>query len=518
MSKRISRSISKSIICSLLTISLLASLAGCSSSNGGESSAGISSGDEASAAASKDNTPAEDVSSTGGESGSYEDIPKPESINWASHDGLQPENGQEEWDAEFERLTGIKLEHEFISNNEYNSKLELYYAADTVPDVFDLGAAYYPKYVSENAVADLTDLTKESGLYDRIDESLWEQCTLGGYIYGVPREIPSACGSYIRKDWLDRLGMEVPATYDEFTAMLTGFRDEIDECLVPYTAPGLVSAQMMPEFYQGAAAEIVLVDGVWVDGMQQPNMEIALQNMQDAYKEGLLDLEAITNTTATCRDGWQAGTTGVFCYWTGNWGQQLTENLQKNVPDAEVLCIPPIEGAVYQYSTISVHSINGRLSDEKTAQVYKYFLDYLHDGSQGQVLFEIGVEGLHWEQDGKNVKMLPSLSDPEVVLNKTYILPTSRVTPLDLDDKNMDYVEAYTKSLEVTEASAKEKDFQPISQTYNAITSELTNLRDSTVAEIVTGNMSVQEGLAKYAEGAEALNMDKALEEMNANS
>ena len=39
----------------------------------------------------------------------YEAIEKPESISWCSHDGMLPENGQVEWDAEYERLTGIKL-------------------------------------------------------------------------------------------------------------------------------------------------------------------------------------------------------------------------------------------------------------------------------------------------------------------------------------------------------------------------------------------------------------------------
>lgn len=448
-------------------------------------------------------------------SADYADIEKPVSISWCSHDGLDPVNGQTEWDAEFERLTGIKLEHTYVTGNEYNSKIELDYAANTVPDVFDLSSFYFPKYAASDALADLTDLVKESGLYELVDESLWEQCSYNGKIYGVPKEIPTSCGTFVRKDWLDRLNMDIPTTYEEYIDMLTRFRDEIDECLVPLTAPGLVTPQYLPDLWQGATPDFTCIDGVWVDGMMQENTAEALERMQDAYKEGLLDMEVITNTTATCRDGWIAGTTGAFCYWTGNWGEKLTVGVQKNVPDAEVVCIPPIEGSVYLASTPTVHVINGRLSEEEVAQIFKYFIHYMHDGGEGQVLFEFGVEGVHWEQDGNNVRMLPSLSDSSVSLNKCYLLPSSRVTPLNLDDKKMTYSAAYTDSLAVTDQYAVPRSFQKPSETYSLISSDLITNRDSIIAEIVMGNISVKEGLENYKEVAESLNVAQVLAEMN---
>ena len=57
--------------------------------------------------------------------------------------------------------------------------------------------------------------------------NLWDALTVNGKIYGVPRETPSAIVTYVRKDWLDRLGMEVPTTYDQFIEMLTRFKNEI---------------------------------------------------------------------------------------------------------------------------------------------------------------------------------------------------------------------------------------------------------------------------------------------------
>ena len=284
----------------------------------------------------------------------YESAQKPDKLVWWVHDGMHQEDGSEQWIAEFDAKTGIDLELDFIDNNEYTKKLELAYASDTVPDTFDLNGETLGNYAAQGAIADLTDLVHESGLYDKVDKNLWDALTVNGKIYGVPRETPSAIVTYVRKDWLDRLGMDVPTTYDEFIEMLTRFKNEIPECTAPYTAPGLKSTQALPEFYQGATADYVKVDGKWVDGMAQDNMLTALQNLQDAYTAGLIDQEAITNTTSACRDEWYAGTVGCFPYWGGLWGETLTVRLKQNVPDAEVIALPPIEGATYLYSAPSV--------------------------------------------------------------------------------------------------------------------------------------------------------------------
>lgn len=346
----------------------------------------------------------------------YENAAKPESITWWVHDGMKLEEGTDLWVEEFEKKTGIGMDLQIIDNNEYYTKLELAYASDTVPDTFDLDGAHLGTYAAQGAIADLTDLVKESGLYDKIDAALWDSLTLNGRIYGVPREVPSACVTYVRKDWLDRLGMDIPTTYDEFIEMLTRFKNEIPECTVPYTAPAMENvniAQNMAEFFQGATLDYTKVDGVWVDGMAQDNMVEALQRVQDAYAAGLIDTEVVTNTTSACRDEWYSGGVGVFAYWGGNWGETLTSRVKQNVPEAEVVAIPPIEGATYLYSAPSVQVISSKLSEEEIASIFKYFIEYAHDGAEGQVLFQSGVEGVHWAQDGDKLVPQPSLSNPE---------------------------------------------------------------------------------------------------------
>lgn len=454
-----------------------------------------------------------------GQASASGEVGKPASITWMVHTGLNEENGTAQWAEEFERLTGIKMNLNIISNNEYKQMLELSFASDTVPDVFDLNGENLAVYAKQNAIADLTDLIKGSELYGKVDPEMWESITLNGRIYGIPQEIPSGAVTYVRKDWLDRLGMDIPKTYDEYIEMLRRFKNEIPECKVPVTAPGKGAASLsinLPEFFLGATQDFVVRDGKWVDGMSEEGMVQALTNLQAAYAEGLVDTELITNTTSNCRDQWYAGSVGVFNYWGGLWGKTLLERVQQNVPEAEVVAIPPIEGAVYEFSTPNIYCINGRLPQEQVESLFKYFLEYMNDGKEGQVLFQNGVEGLHWEQDGEYIKQLPTLSNPEETLQKAWITPWLGIAPMELTDKKVEIAQPVTDSLAIINEYGKKKQVLPVSETLTKVKADLQALKEEVVAKIIMGDMTVEEGLARYKSESEMYNIGKVLEEMNA--
>lgn len=461
--------------------------------------------------------PAQSQDDKAGEStGNTAEVVKPESIRWMVHSGLNEENGTAQWAEEYEHITGIKMNLDIISNNEYTQMLELSFASDTVPDMFDLTGENLAVYAKQNAVADLTDLVKGSELYKKVDPATWEAMSLNGRIYGVPMETPSGAVTYVRKDWLDRLQMEVPTTYDEFIEMLRRFKTEIPECTVPITAPALKSAMNLPEFFQGATPEFTKIDGKWVDGMGQDNMTQALTNLRAVYEEGLLDSEVITNTTSNCRDQWYSGSVGVFNYWGGLWGQTLTERLKMNVPEAEVIAIKPIKGAVYEFAVPNLLCISGKASEEKVASLFKYMIEYMHDGGEGQVLFQSGVEGLHWEQDGDQLKPLPTLSNAEETLKKAWITPWLAISPLDADDKKMELAPEVEDSLKIVNEFCVAKNVYPVSPTLTKIKSDLEMLKQEVIAKVIMGDMTVEKGMEKYKTESEMLNVPKVVEEMNA--
>lgn len=502
--------VTKKLLAAALASAMVMGTAACSSGEaGGSAAAGGSS------AAASTGSSAEASSSDGG--ATVAEVTKPESISWWTHDGLNEENGAEQWFAEFEKFTGIHLDHQFIPNNEYYDKLKLAFASDEVPEVFDLNGANLALYASQGAIYDLTDLLKASELYDKVDPAIWDAISIDGKIYAIPKEMPSAAVTYVRGDWLEQLGMKAPTTYDEFLDMIRRFKEEIPECEIGLTAPGVKSEMNLPEFYQGAHYGFAKVDGVWVDGFAQDNMAEAMQRMQDAYKEGLLDKEIITNTTSTCRDAWYEGKVGVFNYWSGKWGGTLQDRLEANNEGAVALPLEEIEGADYLFATLGGLCISSKVSDEKAAQIFKYFIEYMHDGGEGQVLFQSGVEGVHWEQDGNNVKPLPNLADPSAVTTSVWITPWLAISPLEVTDKNTEKADAVTNSLAITDASASQVAVTPVSETLNKITSDLELEKADILAKVVMGEMTVEEGVAAYKEVAEELNVEQVLKELNGN-
>ncbi|MBE5961891.1 MAG: extracellular solute-binding protein [Lachnospiraceae bacterium] len=446
-----------------------------------------------------------------------EEVAKPASISWWTHSGLNEEDYVKEWDAKYEEMTGVKLEHTQVSNNEYYELLEIAFASGTEPNVFDLSAdtklAYY---ASQGGIADLTDLVKESGIYDLVSPDIWESVSVEGRIYGIPAEMPSGAITYVRADWLKQLNMEVPKNYDEFLAMLRAFKNDIPECKVPLTVPGFKSSQNLPEFFWEATPDITYVDGKWVDGMAEENMAGAMQRLQDAYAEGLIDLEAVTNTTSACRDKWYAGEVGVFNYWAGKWGNTLQNRLQENFPDASLVGIDAIEETYYRYAGFNAYCISGRLSEEEVKQVFTYFLNFAFDGAEGQRLFYCGVDGCHCDvaADG-TITYRNMRSNAENTFQSVWGTPWLAVVPFTEPDKVPQPEEMVTITLATLQKTGTYKPTMPVSQTYNMIVSDLIAIRDETIAQIVMGKVSVQDGLESYKKQAQSLGMEQALAEMN---
>lgn len=448
------------------------------------------------------------------------EVTKPEKISWFTNVGLIADNGTDQFKEEYKKLTGIELDFTPQSNNEYDQNLELAFASKKAPDAFSLaGADKLPYYAQQGALADLTDLVKASGLYTDANKAAWDSVTINGKIYGVPWELNTGTITYVRKDWLDKVGMSAPTNYTEYINMLRAFKEKIPECKTPFTAPGLFEKQAityLKEFYQDATPEFTEVDGKWVDGMSQDSMKGALQRMQDAYKEGLIDTEVVTNTTSACRDKWYAGSVGVINYWAGSWGGMLDKRVKANVPTAETVAINAIKETKYDIRVPSVTCISK--DSKNVAGVFKYIVQYMNDGGEGQALFDYGVENLHWKQDGDHVTMLPQLSKPKELVDKAFITSYCSLMPMKDTTKNVVLDKRITLSNSILSKDGVQQKAQPVSKKLTKITADLTQLKSKIISKVVMGDISVDEGMNTYITESKNLGIEDVVKEMNTKS
>ncbi len=165
-----------------------------------------------------------------------------------------------------------------------------------------------------------------------------------GGIYGIPkyqRFWPSTyLRMYINKDWLYRLGLEVPTTWDEFKDVLIAFRDEdangdgntSDEIPMDFT---LTEAGVVPPALLLGSFGISLdvYDsgyGYYVDDGVVKNFYISEEYKKlvtffnDLWNNGLINAETFTNDVSTynallrAREGENMANVGVVWGWSAS--------------------------------------------------------------------------------------------------------------------------------------------------------------------------------------------------------
>lgn len=430
------------------------------------------------------------------------------------------DNGEQAMIDSFKKLTGINLVLMHPIHNEYYDRVNLAFATGDIPDILILSGNNYTRYAQSGLLVDLTDLYEKSTFKSTIkDPRIIDALKIKGKLFGIPFERGNGSVTYVRGDWLDRLGLKNPTNYQEFLAMLRAFKNRNPDGLspsqvIPLTAAGLVNTEYpltmyLPEFYQDATPDYVQVNGTWVDGMLQPNMVAALNRIKAAYDEGLIDKEVFSNKTSTSRDKWNSGRAGVFNYWAGQWGQVLQTNLTPNVPQGKLRPIPAIAETKYPERPAFVYAITTRAKNPQA--LFHYWHEFVLDGAEGETWANFGPEGIvHRVVDGK-IQWLPSIQDPKTPFVKVMVTPeipvntwNSRYTPLPL----------IQNSLEVFQASSVPLGLIPFTDDAMDLVADINQIRTKFVAKIVFGTYTVQKGLAAYAKEASKYN-DFILRELN---
>lgn len=150
---------------------------------------------------------------------------------------------------ELEKLTNVKIEFVHPAEGQETEQFNLTIASGDLPDIIEQGERY--KGGIDRAIADgiyirLNELVdKHAPNFKKVIESnedlkrevYSDQGNLLGFgmittdasgtSLEVTRENPW-CGPFIRKDWLDELGMEIPTTIDEWYTALKAFKEQMN--------------------------------------------------------------------------------------------------------------------------------------------------------------------------------------------------------------------------------------------------------------------------------------------------
>lgn len=468
-----------------------------------------------------------------------DDVEKPEKITIMVSGDFQATqaNGQEEWIARWEELTGIELEIIQPDHSSYYDVLGQTLASgpENWPDIIYVGNSYYSGYAAEGVLWDMTDAWNNSELKKNpnTDASAVEGNMIDGHLYGLPLASGGGCMTYIRKQWLDNCGLDVPTNYEEYLEMLDAFTngdpdgDDINGNTVAVSAAGFVNGNApyvnyLPEFYQDAYPSFYQgEDGIWKDGFTEDSMKAAIERLQDAYSKGYIDKETLTNGTSNCRTKFYEGKFGVFTYWAGGWAETLSNGISANGLDGELVFMPPIE-EVGQYweRNAPVYAITS--SCKNPEGVFKYFLESIFDNGDMETLWTYGVEGVHWSRKAETVcgntyqegefHMLESLSQPGIQYT-TINMGDNNICPM--TERLMPESEYTKESREIFNANKKKVLIIPTTEAMSQYNGDLTTLKNSIIADCIVQGLSVEDGYKRFEQEGGAEMSQTILDSLN---
>jgi len=174
----------------------------------------------------------------------------------------------------------------------------------------------------------------------------------GRYLYTASQNL------FIRKDWLDKLGLPIPTTKEEFYAALVAFKEKDPggvgkERVVPFTMS--VDVRWMagiivdPFIDPALSAKERWINTVIDRNLLLPGYKEGFRFLNRMYNAGLIDRDFPTyRDDKTVENLMKGGTAGSFAH---NWDQiyrdntRILEDLQKNVPGAELVPIDAIQSS-----------------------------------------------------------------------------------------------------------------------------------------------------------------------------
>ncbi len=233
------------------------------------------------------------------------------------------------------------------SGNDYNQKVSLSIASGALPDGLVVpDRTYMTKAASAGLLYDITDLfgTMQSSQVKQIIDSTegraMTNASYDGRMVSLPNLTADPDGvhtTWIRKDWLDKLGLPIPKTVADIEKTAKAFLDAklAGDKTIGIAGPSkntypyctfLTSSNNMGGFdpvFQAFDA----YPGYWVKdgetvtyGTIAPNTKKTLQKLADWYKAGLIDPEM--GTRDNVGDPINANSTGIFFgpWWNGGYG------------------------------------------------------------------------------------------------------------------------------------------------------------------------------------------------------
>lgn len=316
-----------------------------------------------------------------------------------------------------------------VAATEYEQQLNVKIAGGSSPDLFAVSKTQLQNYAKQNMLLNLDPyLDRMPNVKSKLTADDLNKGRVDGILYAIPKRAYLPMSTYwIRKDWLEKVGLAVPKTVEDFKEVAKAFtegdpdgngkKDTYGITGSGFGSPDAVNAPatfdpVFAAFGVATPGQFQIKDGAVVYSTAMPEMKNALSYIHELVSAGYVDPEFMTNKGLKHQEKAFMGQAGIVFL---NWGEMVKDNYVEQYkainPNAEWIQLPALTGpgGTYQGS-FDIGSTGGRYvipaslekEPEKLNKVLEY-IDYV-TSDEGSKLVMYGIEGEHYNLvDGKVV-------------------------------------------------------------------------------------------------------------------
>lgn len=303
-----------------------------------------------------------------------------------------------------------------VPPEQFDQKMSIAMTSDDLPDILkDLTSIQYSTLEKNNRLADLSPgldyaLPTLMEYWQRIPE-IFQIYNKDGKQLGLPQYWDPRRGAmlmYIRQDWLDKLGLEIPKTVEEFKEVNRAFVEDDPDGNGQKDTYGLQLSKSSS--YQSQTSNTVgaylqmfgAYPNTWIDdgsgnlipGIIQPQVKEGLKFLNELYTAGLIDPEFVVKDSTKVTEQTVSGKQGILF---SPWWAASTSPFQALLKDPSIKYvtaqIPGIDGpgktVVDRVSISSVTALNSKAQDKveafiKMENFTHYWEDYTFTDYKGE--------------------------------------------------------------------------------------------------------------------------------------
>ncbi|MBO9610342.1 MAG: extracellular solute-binding protein [Paenibacillaceae bacterium] len=344
----------------------------------------------------------------------------------------------------------LKLSY-MVLGTDYNNKINALLASDP-PDMWrDGNSDGGQRYVQEGLIAQMSDFSNPTTMPNYYKYWVSEETVKRNQFEGqdMRRPVPYSKATYrtyyIRKDWLDKLGLQMPTTYEQYVDVLKAFtfndpdgNGKQDTYGFTTSGNGTNLGYDWPEMIKADLTfSLFIENNSIVDSITSPRMAGVLDDVAKLMNDKVIDPDWYLNTDQQRQQKAVQGKVGVLLGTTANFAfdnnqQGIQYRTKQLIPNAdwEPFTMFPNKPLGTKPGPGSPFLVSKQVAEKSPEKVKRSMeiLDWLAS-EEGFLLTHFGEAGKHYTREGNSIKLNTDLFAKEVVQQGDFLKIWSFFTP-----------------------------------------------------------------------------------------